>query len=183
VYDVLDSDDRHSASPDSGNFFDQGTTFWLSQTTGNLVQKENSRVGSESSCQLQALAIQERQAAGSDVCLGQETSFFQNFNAAMVYLAFGLSVSKSRANQEIFENGHSGERMRDLERTRDTATAPFECSQMRDIATLKEYLALVGFGDPGEDIKHRRFAGAVWTNHAKGFSFVEMHAQMIVSQQ
>jgi hypothetical protein len=73
--------------------------------------------------------------------------------------------------------------MRDLERTRDTATAPFECSQMRDIATLKEYLALVGFGDPGEDIKHRRFAGAVWTNHAKGFSFVEMHAQIIVSQQ
>src|ERR1700747_2469938 len=73
--------------------------------------------------------------------------------------------------------------MRDLERTRDTTTAPFECSQMTDIGTLKENLSLVGFGDPGEDIKHSRFAGAVWTNHAKGFPFVEMHAQIIVSQQ
>ena len=54
---------------------------------------------------------------------------------------------------------------------------------MSDLGTLKEYLSLVGFGDPGEDIKHRRFAGAVWTNHAKGFPFVEMHAQIIVSQQ
>src|SRR5258708_9440360 len=94
VYDVLDPDDRHSASPDSGNFFDQGTTFRLSQTTGNLVQKENSRVGSESSCQLQALAIQECQAAGSDVCLGHETRFFHNPNASMVYPAFGLSGSE-----------------------------------------------------------------------------------------
>src|ERR1700745_2613869 len=73
--------------------------------------------------------------------------------------------------------------MRDLERTRDTTTAPFECSQMTDIGTLKENLSLVGFGDPGEDIKHSRFAGAVWTNHAKGFPFVEMHAQIIVSHQ
>ena len=54
---------------------------------------------------------------------------------------------------------------------------------MSDVGTLKEYLSLVGFGDPGEDIKHSRFAGAVWTNHAKGFPFVEMHAQIIVSQQ
>ena len=73
--------------------------------------------------------------------------------------------------------------MRDLERTRDTATAPFECSQMRDIATLKEYLALVGFGDPGENVKHGRFAGAVWTDHAECFPIVEMHAQIIDSQQ
>jgi hypothetical protein len=34
---------------------------------------------------------------------------------------------------------------------------------MSDIGTLKEYLSLVGFGDPGEDINHGRFAGAVWT--------------------
>ena len=73
--------------------------------------------------------------------------------------------------------------MRDLERTCGTATAPFECSQMSDLDTLKEYLSLVGFGDPGEDIKHSRFAGAVWTDHAKGFPFVEMHAQIIVSLQ
>jgi len=39
--------------------------------------------------------------------------------------------------------------MRDLERTRDTTTAAFECSQMTDIGTLKENLSLVGFGDPG----------------------------------
>ena len=47
---------------------------------------------------------------------------------------------------------------------------------MSDVSTLKEYLPLVGFGDPGEDIKHGCFAGAVWTNHAKRFPFVEMHA-------
>jgi hypothetical protein len=50
-----------------------------------------------------------------------------------------------------------------------STTAPFECSQVSDIGTRKEYLSLVGFGDSGEDIKHSRFAGAVWTNHAKLF--------------
>jgi len=73
--------------------------------------------------------------------------------------------------------------MRDLERARDTTTAPFECSQMSDLGTLKEYLSLVGFGDPGEDINIVVLPEAVWTNHAKGFPFVEMHAQIIVSQQ
>jgi len=59
--------------------------------------------------------------------------------------------------------------MRDLERTRDTTTTPFECSQMSDLGTLKEYLSLVGFGGPGEDIEHGRFAGAVWTDHANRY--------------
>jgi hypothetical protein len=61
--------------------------------------------------------------------------------------------------------------MRDLERTRDTKTAPFECAQMGDVGTLQEYLPSVSFGDPGKDIKHGRFAGAVWTNHTKRFPF------------
>jgi hypothetical protein len=50
---------------------------------------------------------------------------------------------------------------------------------MSDLGTLKEYLSLVGFGDPGEDIEHRRFAGAVWTNHTKRFPSVEMHTQIV----
>jgi hypothetical protein len=104
MYDVLNPDDRHPAFPDSGNFFNQGTTFLLSQATSDLVQEQNSRIRAESSCQLQSLAIEECQAAGSDVCLGQETSFFQDLSAAMVYHAFGLSISKNRANQDILEN-------------------------------------------------------------------------------
>ena len=66
--------------------------------------------------------------------------------------------------------------MGDLKRARDFTTASLECSQMRDFCALKKYLPLVGLGEPGEDIKHGRFAGAVWTNYAKRFPFVEMHA-------
>jgi hypothetical protein len=50
---------------------------------------------------------------------------------------------------------------------------------MSDIGTLKENLSLVGFGDAGEDIKHRRFAGAVWTNHTKRFAIVQMHTEIV----
>jgi hypothetical protein len=42
---------------------------------------------------------------------------------------------------------------------------------MGDVGTLQEYLPSVSFGDPGKDIKHGRFAGAVWTNHTKRFPF------------
>jgi hypothetical protein len=54
---------------------------------------------------------------------------------------------------------------------------------MSNLGTLKEYLPLVGFGNSGENIKHGRFAGAVWTNHPKRFPLVEMHAQIVNSQQ
>jgi hypothetical protein len=43
---------------------------------------------------------------------------------------------------------------------------------MSDIGTLKENLSLVGFGDAAEDIKHRRFARAVWTDHTNRFASV-----------
>src|SRR3979411_105595 len=73
--------------------------------------------------------------------------------------------------------------MGNLERTRDPATASFAGSQMSDVGTVEEYLPLIGFGDPGENVKHGRFAGAVWTDDAERFPIVEMHAQIIDSQQ
>jgi hypothetical protein len=54
---------------------------------------------------------------------------------------------------------------------------------MSNIGTLKKNPPLIGFGDAGENIKHGRFAGAVWTNYPKHFTFIEMHAQIVDSQQ
>jgi hypothetical protein len=54
---------------------------------------------------------------------------------------------------------------------------------MSDVGTLKEYLPLIGFGDPGKNVEHGRFTGAVWTNHTERFPIVEMHAQIIDRQQ
>ena len=54
---------------------------------------------------------------------------------------------------------------------------------MSKVGTLKENPSLVGFGHAGENIKHGRFARAVRTDYPKHFPFIEMHAQIVDSQQ
>ena len=171
--DVLDPDDRNAACSHVFDQRDQQCAFVLSESAGDLVEQQDSRFCRQCARQLEALAIEQRQSAGRSVRLARQAAAFEQIRAAIVDGGFALVGPERGGHDDIFEDGHPRERLRDLERARQALSAtPFR-RQPGDVFARENDATRVRCECAGGDAEQTRFAGTVRPDDAKRLALVQ----------
>src|ERR1700726_3539228 len=113
-------------------------TFRIRQAAGDFVEQQDARTGRERPRRFQPLAVEERQAAGKDVCLCLEPGERQNFAAELNRRHLGHLRAEQRGDGEIFEYREMCKREGDLERASEAGTTTRLRRHPRDVLTLQD---------------------------------------------
>ena len=150
VDDVLDPDDRDAGRAHVVDEIDQRRGLVLDQAAGDLVEQQHARAGGERAGEFQALAVEQRQAAGAAVGLVGEPAALEQPGAAGIDVALAPAAAEGRGDHEVLEHGHAAERLRNLERARQPHAAAMLGLHAGDVVAVEHDTAGVGRDRAGD---------------------------------
>jgi hypothetical protein len=145
----------------------QRAAFVLGQAARHFVEQQHTRFGRQSAGEFEALAIEQRQAAGAFVRFGDQAATLEQFGAAVVDGGFAFVGAEGRGDHHVLEHGHAGKRLRDLEGTGKAEAAAALRRQVCNVVAGQQHAAGIGRDGARGDAEQGRLAGAVRSDDAE----------------
>jgi hypothetical protein len=143
----------------------QSITLARSQPAENLVKQEQFRPGSQSTRELEQLAIGQSEHGGSKTAFRTKTHTIENGIGAFTRF-FDPGATTERADNDVVEYRQTGKRFHDLKRPREAAPTNLIRPQPIDATAVENNRAGIRRLGTGDDVEERRFTGAVWADQS-----------------